>query len=182
MNEPALQLPKKVYYANHSSHFDFLTIWAALPDRYREELRPVAALDYWGKTPLLRKFSEGVLKALLLDRSAGRQGNAHPLSPLVDALEAGSALLIFPEGTRKDGGEPADFKIGIYHLAKLCPGINFVPVRLENLARVLPKGEFLPVPIIAQIHFGKVLQLEEGESKKAFLRRAQTNLTESTDE
>ena len=36
-----------VYFANHSSHLDFLVIWATLPAEVRQVTRPVAARDYW---------------------------------------------------------------------------------------------------------------------------------------
>jgi len=39
---------QRIYYANHTSHFDTLVIVAALPPDLRAETHPVAALDYWG--------------------------------------------------------------------------------------------------------------------------------------
>src|SRR5947209_2981858 len=38
---------RRVYFANHTSHLDFLLLWAALPPWLRAVTRPVAAGDYW---------------------------------------------------------------------------------------------------------------------------------------
>jgi hypothetical protein len=67
------------------------------------------------------------------------------------------SLIIFPEGTRGRGDEIGPFKSGIYHLWSKRPDVQFVPVYLANLNRVLPKGEVLPVPFISRVAFGPPL-------------------------
>ena len=52
------------------------------------------------------------------------------------------------------------------------PDIELVPVYLDNLQRILPKGSMLPVPITCTARFGTPLRVEPGEDKAAFLRRA----------
>jgi hypothetical protein len=47
-----------------------------------------------------------------------------------------------------------------------------IPAYLHNLNRILPKGEFLPVPFISRLTFGPAMVLEAGEEKRAFLARA----------
>ena len=47
-----------------------------------------------------------------------------------------------------------------------------MPVHLHNLQRIMPKGEFLPVPQLSCISFGAPLRLRDGEPKAAFLARA----------
>jgi len=49
---------------------------------------------------------------------------------------------------------------------------------IENLNRILPKGEVLPVPMIASVTFGAALQLEPGEACAPFLARARAALLE----
>jgi 1-acyl-sn-glycerol-3-phosphate acyltransferase len=92
---------------------------------------------------------------------------------MLDALGDRHSLIIFPEGGRQTGAEMASFKGGLFHLAKDRPDVEFVPVLIENLNRVLPKGEFLPVPLLGSISFGSPMKLENGEDKRAFLNRAQ---------
>ena len=66
------------------------------------------------------------------------------------------------------------FKSGLYHLAKAMPNVDLVPVYLDNANRVLPKGEFLPVPLLCSAHFGAPLRMIVDEPKDAFLTRART--------
>ena len=47
-----------------------------------------------------------------------------------------------------------------------------MPVHIDNLNRVLPRGEFLPVPLLSCISFGPPMWLEAGEPKTEFLKRA----------
>jgi hypothetical protein len=64
----------------------------------------------------------------------------------------------------------------LYHLCAAQPGLELVPVSMENLNRVLPKGEFIPVPMVSRVIFGGSLRLADGESKDAFLARARQAL------
>ena len=41
----------------------------------------------------------------------------------------------------------------------------------ENLNRILPKGEVLPVPLISSLTFGTPMHVDTNESKEAFLER-----------
>lgn len=159
---------RRVYYANHSSHLDFLVIWASLPPVARAVARPVAAADYWLRGRVRPHFARNVFRAVLIDRAGGGPAAIDQCS---EALEAGDSLILFPEGTRGDGLEVAPFKSGLFHLAQRWPGLELVPVHLENLNRVLPKGEFMPVPVVSRVVFGSATTLAEGEDKDAFLTR-----------
>jgi len=170
---PAAILPPApaIYFANHSSHLDFLTIWAALPASVRARTRPVAGRDYWEKTPRRRRIARDFFNAVLIERQHVTVAN-NPLAPMVAALEAGDSLIVFPEGTRSADGTIHEFKSGLYHLARSRPGIALVPVYLQNLSRILPKGDFLPVPLLGSLSVGPAIQLGADEDKKAFLERA----------
>ena len=160
-----------VYYANHGSHLDAVVIWAMLPSGLRRRTRPVAARDYWEQNRLRRWLSEKVFRAILIDRQ-GAHGIAASLESMQQALQQGDSLIVFPEGTRGDGLTVGAFKPGLHHLAQQLPDVEFVPVYLQNLNRILPKGEFLPVPLLSCISFGPPLWLERGEAKLDFLARA----------
>src|ERR1700675_104643 len=43
---------QRIYFANHQSHFDWVLIWAALPNDLRAATRPIAARDYWTSSTL----------------------------------------------------------------------------------------------------------------------------------
>ncbi len=168
----------RIYFANHSSHLDTLVLWAALPHECRSRLRPAAAADYWGRTKVHRWLATNVLRAVLIERHSPSRAN-DPIGCMAEALEAGDDILIFPEGTRQSDGVMGAFKPGLYHLTRRCPNARLIPVHLENLSRILPKGEFLPLPLIAGTRVGTTIPgLQEGESREAFLERARTAVVE----
>lgn len=168
---------QRIYFANHTSHMDTLVLWAALPGALRANTRPVAARDYWGKGGIKQRIAEEELNVVMIDR-AREDPNADPLDPLRDALTHGFSLIIFPEGTRVAQPLPGAFKAGLYFLAQEFPQVELIPVYLDNLHRSLPKGAFLPIPIISTVRFGAPLARVEGESKDAFLSRARAAVIE----
>ncbi|HEF8771928.1 lysophospholipid acyltransferase family protein [Providencia manganoxydans] len=172
-------ITSRIYYANHSSHLDGLVIWAGLPPLMRHAVHPVAAKDYWDKTPFRRYLVNKVFRAVLIDRKGDGPAKENVLEPLEAILAKSESLILFPEGTRGDGEELSHFKSGIYHLSKKYPNVEVVPVYLENLNRVLPKGSKLVVPIICSAVVGQPLApLAEEESKAEFLQRAKLALEE----
>jgi 1-acyl-sn-glycerol-3-phosphate acyltransferase len=162
---------QRVYFANHTSHLDALLIWSSLPRRIREITRPVAAKDYWSKGRLRRWLAQEVFDALLIDRTDIKVHQS-PVDLMLREIGVSRSLIMFPEGSRSVTGEVGEFKSGLYYLAKKRPEIELVPVHIDNLNRVLPRGEFLPVPLLSCISFGPPLWLERGEMKQDFLTRA----------
>ena len=61
---------QRIYFANHTSHLDFVVLWSALPSEIRAVTRPIAAKDYWEETPLRRYLAENVFHAVLLERGS----------------------------------------------------------------------------------------------------------------
>ena len=161
---------QRIYFANHQSHFDWVLIWAALPRDLRTITRPIAARDYWTSSPLKHWITREVFNAVYVSRE--RSADEDPLEPLMDALRNGDSLVIFPEGTRGNKGDPAAFKAGLYHLAEAFPEVQLIPAWIDNVQRVMPKGEVVPVPILCSVTFGAPLSLQAGEDKRAFLDRA----------
>ena len=161
---------QRIYFANHQSHFDWVLIWAALPRELRAVTRPIAARDYWTKTPLRTWITTAVFNAVYVSRV--RKDDEDPLEPLMEALRNGDSLVIFPEGTRGHAAEPAAFKAGLFHLAEAFPQVQLIPAWIDNVQRVMPKGEVVPVPLLCTVSFGAPLVLEAGEDKRAFLDRA----------
>jgi 1-acyl-sn-glycerol-3-phosphate acyltransferase len=175
---------QRIYFANHQSHLDWVLIWAALPHELRAATRPIAARDYWAGTPFKRWLTTEVFHAVYVSRTRPKGADApgtddqDPLEPLVEALRQGDSLVIFPEGTRSSAGEPMPFKSGLFHLAEQFPQVSLVPAWIDNVQRVMPKGEVVPVPILCTVTFGAPLHLEAGEDKRAFLERARDAVVE----
>ncbi|WP_311222072.1 MULTISPECIES: lysophospholipid acyltransferase family protein [unclassified Acidovorax] len=232
---------QRIYFANHQSHADLVMIWAALPQELRSITRPIAARDYWTKTPFRQWITTAVFNAVYVTRqatpapaattttaTATAAAEAHadtaapapataigalsaavaeadlataggpdpapdaqptepapealraavlpddPLAPLVQALESGDSIVIFPEGTRGHGDEPQPFKSGLYMLARMFPQVVLVPAWINNVQRVMPKGEVVPVPILCSVTFGAPIALQPGEDRRPFLDRARS--------
>ncbi|MCB1599167.1 MAG: 1-acyl-sn-glycerol-3-phosphate acyltransferase [Xanthomonadales bacterium] len=173
--EPLPQ-PPCVYYGNHVSHGDFALIWAVLPPALRARARPVAGADYWERGMLRRYIGRRVVRAVLIEREREKR-TTDPIEQMAAVIRGGESLILFPEGTRNQGDEALlPFKSGLYHVGKACPGLNLVPAWIDNLHRVLPKGELLPIPMLCTVHFGPALTVGEGEDKDSFLTRARAAL------
>ena len=200
---------QRIYFANHQSHADLVMIWAALPEELRSITRPIAARDYWTKSPFRQWITTAVFNAIYVERQAATPPTAQaaavvadsaqpggpdpaseappppspealraalpegdPLAPLVRALESGDSIIIFPEGTRGHGDDPQPFKSGLFRLAQMFPQVVLVPAWINNVQRVIPKGEVVPVPILCSVTFGAPIQLGADEERRAFLDRA----------
>ena len=143
----------KIYYANHASHGDFLLIFVSLPYRVRKRVRPVAAAEYWQGGPVRRFLAKNVFNMVLISR---RKDPLEALTQMSEALRTHS-LIIFPEGTRKMNDDLAlqPFKSGIFRLAQQCPDVPLVPVWIKNARNVLPKGFFVPIPLLCELIVGE---------------------------
>ncbi len=164
---------QRIYFANHTSHLDTLVLWSALPPSLRPLTRPVAARDYWSASFARRFLAEKIFNAVLIDR-APADADANPVGEMARAMGDRNSLIIFPEGTRSPNGETGVFKSGLYHLARERSDVELVPVFMENLNRILPKGSILPVPLLGGVTIGTPIQVDADEEKFDFLARART--------
>jgi len=168
---------QRIYFANHTSHVDFVLLWSVLPARLRKTTRPVAASDYWDRGALRRYLMHRVFHGVPVAR--GRIEHSHnPIATMCQALDEGASLILFPEGTRGPGGEVQPFKSGVFHLAESRPHVELVPAWIDNSYRVMPKGVLIPIPLLCSVAFGKPARLEPGERKADFLDRLRHSLVE----
>lgn len=165
-----------VYFANHSSHGDFILVWAVLPPSLRRRTRPVAGAEYWLKSSINRFIGRDVFQAVLIERDRENR-TRDPIEVMAEVIDSGASLILFPEGTRNQtDAQLLPFKSGLFHLASTRPDLQLVPVWINNLNRVMPKGEIVPIPLICTVTFGSAMRLEADEGKETFLDRARTAL------
>jgi 1-acyl-sn-glycerol-3-phosphate acyltransferase len=165
----------RVYFANHTSHADFVLLWSALPPSARSRTHPVAASDYWSASRFRHFLAHGVFRSVLVERACACKSD-DTLGEMIAVLDRGGSLILFPEGTRGTGDDLLPFRSGIFHIARRRPHVELVPAWIENANRMMPKGSFLPLPVLCRVTFGASLKIESGEEKAAFLHRLQETL------
>lgn len=169
---------QRVYFANHTSNADLPMIWAVFPPAMRRDVRPVAAADYWLQNPLRAFVGPEVFNAVLVDRRPD-QRSEDPMENILEALDEGSSLIIFPEGGRNRSEDPLlPFKAGLFNIATARPDVDLVPTWIANLTEIMPSGEVIPLPLICTVTFGEAIHVADGEEKDVFLDRAASALLE----
>ena len=176
---------QRIFFANHSSHLDFILIWSSLPRHVRERTRPVARRDYWQSSRFRRYYVGKVFNAVLIDRAlldgdtaadrVDRRGN-EAVEQMVQGLGDEYSLILFPEGTRGSGESIGQFRSGFYYLCRARPDVELVPVRIQGAHKVLPKGRTIPRPQESDLTFGASMRFEPGETRRAFSERMQSAL------
>ena len=170
------RLPKQgpaVLVANHNSHLDTLVLMSISPREALHLIRPVAAADYFLKCKVLAWFATTIMHILPVDRTARREGT-DPLAAAAEALERSEIVLIFPEGSRGEPEQLADFKKGIAHLLKQFPDVPVVPIFMHGLGRALPRGEAVLVPVICDVFVGEAFYYQS--SVEAFMNELHERL------
>ena len=167
------RLPEKgpaIIVANHNSHLDTLVLMTLLPPGQLGRIRPVAAMDYFMKDRRLAWFAKNIINILPIARRPGRNRsdsgcNANPLAECQAAVQREEILIFFPEGTRGEPEQMAEFKAGIARLAEACPEVPVIPVYMHGLGKALPRGEFLLVPFFCDVFVGDAVQWQ-GDRKQ----------------
>lgn len=97
---------------------------------------------------------------------------------MINALTHGDSIIIFPEGMRGQAEDRLPFKSGLCNLAMKFPHVVLIPAWINNIQRVMTKGEVVPVPVLCPVTFGAPLQVEDGKDRRAFLDRARLAVIE----
>lgn len=124
---------------NHASHLDMGLVKYALGD-FGDELRTLAAKDYFFDDPYRRTYFENFTNLLPMDRHGSLKKSLRLASA---ALRGGQSLLIFPEGTRSRDGVMTHFKPALGHLC-LNERVDILPMFLGGTHEAMPVGAFAP--------------------------------------
>jgi 1-acyl-sn-glycerol-3-phosphate acyltransferase len=148
-----------ILVANHNSHLDTMALMSLFPLRLINKVRPVAAVDYFLCNRFIKWFALNIANIVPIERRT-KEAGIHIFSPAIEALDKGSILIIFPEGTRGEPEMMGKMKNGIGHLISARPDVPVIPVFFYGLGRSLPKGEILLVPFFVDAFIGEPLHWE----------------------
>jgi 1-acyl-sn-glycerol-3-phosphate acyltransferase len=168
-----------IVVANHNSHLDALLLMSLFPLRLLPRVRPVAAADHFLRRRWLGWFSLNIMGIIPLQRHI-RSAKQHPLVPIDEALARGEIVIVFPEGSRGQPEQLAEFKTGIAHLAERHPDVPIHPVYLHGLGKALPRGEALLVPFFCDVFVGDAMTW--GGDRHEFMRQLTARMTELAEE
>jgi len=150
-----------IIVANHNSHLDTMTILASLPSKLIGKVKPVAAADHFGKTKLKEKFSNYFINTLLIQRKRDKENPENdPINKMINALDQGYSLIIFPEGTRGEPEIQQALKPGIAYVLSQRPAIKYVPAYMKGMGKAMPKDDSLIVPFNSYLTYGQPTLIE----------------------
>jgi 1-acyl-sn-glycerol-3-phosphate acyltransferase len=102
-------------------------------------------------------FAITALDAVPIDR----EGSAvKAMKAVIDRLERGAAVIIFPEGSRTHDGRLGEFKSGFALIAKKA-GVPIVPVAIVGGFECWPRTRLFPRPGRIRLEFGELLTAEQ---------------------
>jgi long-chain acyl-CoA synthetase len=159
-----------IFAANHQSHMDVPVIFAALPGKWRRQVAPAMAKEFFAayffpdqhpRSQWIRRGLEYHLSAAFFNtfplpqREAGARQTLRYAGELIGE---GFSVLIFPEGKRTERGEIAPFRPGVGMMASKLD-VPVVPLRLEGVNRVLATGWKMARPGNVHVIFGAPMRL-----------------------
>ncbi|MBE6327173.1 MAG: 1-acyl-sn-glycerol-3-phosphate acyltransferase [Bacteroidales bacterium] len=154
-----------VIIANHNSHLDTLSLLTSLPGDILWRVRPVAAQDYFGNTKLKAMLSNFFINTLLINRRPKKEdGKSNAIEKMVEAVDEGYSLILFPEGSRGEPEQMSKMKSGVARLLSQRPGLKYIPVFMTGMGTSLPKGGMVVLPYNATLHFGEPTLPESDDS------------------
>jgi 1-acyl-sn-glycerol-3-phosphate acyltransferase len=155
-----------IIVANHNSHVDTMAILSSLPTKSLPYVHPVAAGDYFGKNKFTSFFFKVMVNTKLINR---QNGGRETINSMDRMLKRGRSIIIFPEGSRGKPGVMQELKKGVAILLKNNPEIPYIPIYLDNLDKVMPKGDGMPVPHNSSINIGQARKINSEDSIESIL-------------
>jgi 1-acyl-sn-glycerol-3-phosphate acyltransferase len=140
-----------VYASNHSSLFDILVLFAALPGSVRfVAKRELARIPVFGRA-MVRSGN------VVIDRAHPRAAHDAYQRAAEVIIARGVSAIVFPEGTRSRTGELLPFKAMPFVLA-IAAGVPVVPVYVHHTFEILPKGAWRLRRLPIQLRIGAPIE------------------------
>jgi 1-acyl-sn-glycerol-3-phosphate acyltransferase len=144
-----------IVIANHSSHFDTPVTVSALPEGIRGKLLVAAAADKFYGSRKKRTWWYSLFHGTFpVHRGGGTKQLEYPMA----LFKKGWSILIYPEGGRSKSGQVQRFKHGVAIMAMQCK-VPVIPIYIEGLRNVMPKGQREPRPAAVSARIGKPVWL-----------------------
>lgn len=153
-----LPIPQERKAVHHSCQpqqpFGHFKLLSSLPGKLLWKVKPVAAEDYFGKNRFQASISNYFINTLLIRRKGEKDSEHDPIRKMLEAIDAGYSLILFPEGTRGKPEQMGKIKSGIARILSLRPEVKYIPVFMTGMGRSLPKGKMILLPYKASIYYG----------------------------
>ena len=148
----------QIFIANHQGYYDIFALAGYL----------AVQLRWVSKSVLFRiPFMGWAMTAagyIPVERNNRKQSYQAFLNTL-EAIKAGSSIVVFPEGTRSKDGNIGVFKKGSQLLAQRAK-VPMVPVTIIGTQDIIRKGSMLIHPKVVQIIISPCITLEGRDAKK----------------
>lgn len=144
--------------SNHNSHLDSIVLMCSLPTNKMKTTHPIAAADYFGTSKFRAAITRFFTNAILITRKKTEKTDSeNPIQLMNGLIRDGKSIILYPEGSRGEPGVMQKFKNGIGYVVDSNLGVPVIPVYMDGIGRILPKGKKLILPNITKIYFGKPL-------------------------
>jgi len=148
----------QIFIANHQGYYDIFALAGYLSVQLRWVSKAVLfrvpfmgwAMRAAGYIPVVR---------------SNRKQSYHAFLSTLEAIKAGSSIVVFPEGTRSEDGNIGVFKKGSQLLAQRAK-VPMVPVTIVGTRDIIRKGSMLFHPGTVRIIISPCIALEEKDAKK----------------
>jgi len=181
--------PPVIFAANHTSHLDVPTIFAALPRHWRHRLAPAMMKDHFRAyfEPHNHSLLE-IVEAALAYFLACALYNAYPLPQKMsgtrralaytgELVSRGYCPIVFPEGLRTTDGTLGDFRPGIGMMAERLR-IPIIPIRLSGLYEIYSIHDSWPRRGRIRVAIGQPQSFDEKTSYDEVARRLREEIEE----
>ena len=133
-----------VYMANHQSYMDIPTLYGFLPVQFR-----IIAKESLFKVPFMG-WHLSRAGNIPIDRS-NRRDAMRSIERAAERIREGTAVVVFPEGTRSRTGILQDFKAGSFRLA-VSAGVPIVPISIVGTCKILERDSLIFHPGKVDMH------------------------------